>query len=318
MTKNMQIAVLGAGSIGSLFASKLAAAGHDVTLVVRNDARRAYLQQHGLVARSRLSGRARTVPVQVISQLRSVYDLVIVAVQRPQIETLIPLLADNESRAIMFMFNCASGADRWADEIGPERLLWGFPAALADMRDQVLEYVVVPRFLRFTQITTIGRIDGRSTPELHAIRNAFDRSGIPTVVHDDIDAWLKTHAAYMAPIMAMGYVPRRGGMGPRFTRRQARELATAMQAAFTAVRATGAHLTPANMRLFDRLSTPVLTTLLWTVFCMPMAKRSLDSHSGAAPREVAVLLDELAELAARAGTDATPFMRLAGRVPARV
>ncbi|MGW4248924.1 ketopantoate reductase family protein [Nocardia sp. NPDC004722] len=312
----LRIAVLGAGSIGSLFAAKLADVGHDVTLIVRNEARRAFLSEQGLVTRSRLTGRTAIARVGLEPTLRESYDLVIVAVQRPHIDALIPTLARNGSRAIMLMFNCASGADQWAEQIGAERLLWGFPAVLADLRDQVLEYAIVPAALRFMQITTIGTIDGRTTPELEAARDAFDGAGIPTVVDPDIDAWLKTHAAYMAPIMAMGYVPAPRRFGSRLRWADARALAAAIRAGFAAVRGNDVRLTPANMRFLDRLPAPLLTALLWTVFWSPMAKRSLSSHSGAAPGEVAMLLAELEALAARAGTGADPLRALAARVPA--
>lgn len=311
----MRIAVLGAGSIGSLFALRLAQSGQDVTLVVRNDIRRAHLERDGLRGRARLTGRTTSAAITVVPELRETYDLVIVAVQRPQIESVIPVLSGNDSRTVMFMFNCASGADQWTERIGADRLVWGFPAALADMRDQVVEYAVVPRALRFLQITTIGGLDPRTAPAVGAIRDVFDRAGIPTVVHEDIDAWLKTHAAYMAPIMAMGYAPARSGIGPRFTAAQAHSLAVAMQEAFAAVRGGGIDLTPRNMRVFDRLPTAALARLLWVAFCSPIAKRSLSSHSGAAPGEVAMLLDELQTLAASAGTSATALRELAATVP---
>ncbi|MGV9482447.1 hypothetical protein, partial [Gordonia aichiensis] len=191
----------------------------------------------------------------------------------------------------------------------------GFPAVLADLQDQVLEYAVVPAALRFVQITTIGTLDGRETPTLTAVREAFGGAGIPTTVDADIDAWLKTHAAYMAPIMAMGYVPPPGRFGPRLRWSDARALAAAMRTAFAAIRATGVGLTPGNMRFLDRLPAAALTGLLWTVFWSPMAKRSLSSHSGAAPGEVAMLLAELEFLALGAGVDPTPLRALAVQVP---
>ncbi|NKZ10844.1 ketopantoate reductase family protein [Mycolicibacterium septicum DSM 44393] len=312
-----RVAVVGAGSIGSAFAFHLARAGHDVTLVARNPLRRSYVQQHGLVARSRLGlwRRKSSIPVRVEGALSGQFDLVIVAVQRPQIESLIPVLADNPSRQIMFMFNCASGADRWADKIGPERQLWGFPAMLADMRGQVVEFAVVPSWMRFAQITTIGRHDGAITPEVQAIRQAFTDAGIPTVASDKMDAWLKTHVAYMATLMAMGYSPRTSRIGPRFSPAQATFLAEAMQLSFAVVEANGVELTPANMRFLARLPRRVLAALLWVAFTLPMTKRSLASHSGAAPEEVATLLDELTTLGQAAAMATGPVAELAAGVP---
>lgn len=286
-------------------------------MIVRNPQRRAYLEDNGIVAKTRipLSAGRQSARVRVTESLVDEFDLAIVAVQRPQIEALIPTLAKNRSRQIMFMFNCASGANNWIEQIGSERQLWGFPAVLADMHEQVLEYLIVPSALRFAQITTIGRADGALTGELATICNAFGGSGIPTVATDQMDAWLKTHVAYMAPIMAMGYVPARRRFGPRFTYAQAQQLASAIRTSFDILHANGVGITPANMRFLDRLTLPALTTLLWVVFFSPVAKRSLASHSGAAPREVEMLLAELETLGVAAGVPTDTVSQLAAGVP---
>ena len=312
----MRVAILGAGSIGSLFALKLSRAGHDVTMVVRNPERRGYLMQNGVQARPRVGFGSRRAEVTVVPSLEDAYDLVIVAVQRPQIEDLLPTLAINDSKQIMLMFNCASGADQWSHLIGRDRLVWGFPAALAERHDEVLDYFVVPSALRFAQITTIGRPDGQTTPDLLAIKAAFTQAGIPTTIEDEIDGWLKSHAAYMAPVMAMGYTPVRSRFGPRLSLADCRNLAASVQDGFAALKGTGAPITPANMRALDRMPRRALVALFWVVFWLPMAKRSLASHSGAAPREVAMLLSELHDLAVRSEVDTASLSRLRAEVPA--
>lgn len=101
-------------------------------MVVRNEVRRRELERDGLAARRRVPKRSEHATIRTTAALDDDYDLVIVAVQRQQVDALIPTLAANGSRRILFMFNNASGADQWADRIGRERQLWGFPAVLAD------------------------------------------------------------------------------------------------------------------------------------------------------------------------------------------
>lgn len=314
----LRIAVVGAGSIGSLFALKLSQAGHDVTLVVRNDARREDISLHGLRGRRRIGGSVERVDVVTTPSLEHDYDLVLVAVQRQQVDALVPTLAANGSSSIMFMFNCASGASAWSESIGAERLVWAFPAVLADKRDGVLEYVVLPGWARFAQITTMGRPDGVIDDGLTRLRDVFRGAGFPTTCSRDIDSWLKTHAAYMAPIMAAGYLPSRPRRQPGLRWRDAARLAEAMDEAFGAVRTSGASVEPANMRALDRMPAALRAALLWSVFCSPMAKRSLASHSGAAPGEVAALLDELRTLGLPSGMPTPNLDALAASVPERI
>ncbi|MGW4561747.1 ketopantoate reductase family protein [Streptomyces sp. NPDC004561] len=313
-TPHWRIAVIGAGAIGSTFALKLAASGHEVTMVVRNARRREALERDGLRGKPR-RGAAERADVRVTASLDDNYDLVIVPVQRPQIESLVPALAANGSARIMFMFNNASDADRWVGEIGADRLVWGFPAILAKVSDETVGYSIVSRAV---QVTTIGRPDGVIDEDLRSVGSVFSSAAIPTIVSPVIDGWLKTHAAFVAPMVAAAFLPGRSGSGPRLSWSSARELGAAVRSGMRAVRRSGATVAPGNMRAMPFVPGPVLTAMFWAMFATPAGKGMVSQVSDSVAAESAMLLDELSQLAEAAGVDPAPLARLAARIPAPV
>jgi 2-dehydropantoate 2-reductase len=73
----MKILVVGAGGIGGYFGGRLAAAGSDVTFLLRK--RRAELiRAHGLVVRSRFGDVHLRAP-RVVTEVADPYDLIVVA-----------------------------------------------------------------------------------------------------------------------------------------------------------------------------------------------------------------------------------------------
>lgn len=81
------------------------------------------------------------------------------------------------------------------------------------------------------------------------------------------------------------------------------------------MRSSGARLEPLNMRTIDRIPQGLCAFFLWAAFCTPMARRSLVSHAGAAPGEVAALHAELQMLGHSVGRR-TPFLEhLKTRIP---
>ncbi|MBJ7330408.1 MAG: NAD(P)-binding domain-containing protein [Solirubrobacteraceae bacterium] len=314
---NLRIAIIGAGAIGSLFAFRLARAGQDVTLIVRNPERAAFLREHGVLGRAALTRRVRSAPVGVKPALErdDAYDLVMVCVQRHQFDVLVPALAANRSRQIMLMFNCARGADAWSPELGADRVVWGFPAVLAHVDDGVLRYRILPAVARFLQITVLGRPDGKVTPELDAVRQVFTRAGFPSRYESDIDAWLKTHAALIAPMLALSADLPPKSVGPLFGRNDSRLMAAGIHTALRAVRDSGHRLTPLNMRSLERVPPRVLAMLLRCISTLPVAKQSLRDHGSAAPTETAMLLEELHGLARAGLVDPSALTELSKRLP---
>ena len=124
----MRILVYGAGVIGSIFAGKLAASGEDVTVLARGK-RLEELRQNGIVLAVPNANKNEVIPVKVIEYLApdDLFDYIIVAMQRTQVDSVLPIISQNRSKNIVFVVNTAAGYDKWAQAVGSERLMLGFP-----------------------------------------------------------------------------------------------------------------------------------------------------------------------------------------------
>lgn len=269
----MKIAVLGAGAIGSTFAYHLARDGHEVTAVARG-ARLERLQEDRAIV---LSDGARA-PVAVAGTLDPTvpYDLVLVTVLAPQVESVLPALRQSAAKHIMFMFNTFEPLDRLRDAVGAERFSFGFPGGvLAHLIDGKLRR-------RVLRGTTVGNA---------AWARVFGAAGIPTVTSADMHGWLRSHAAFVIPLMSIGVVVAHRNAG--ITWREARRYAAALARAFHVVRGLGHAVTPTEVAWLSRLPRPLTTCLFW-LMSRTQELRNLGALGAAEPR---MLIDMVAAAA---------------------
>ncbi len=128
----LRIAVLGAGRIGSTFASQLArVGGHDVTVIARpGSARLQQLERDGSI----IDVKGERSKVRVTSALdeQTPFDLVIVTLLAHQAAALLPALQRSAARRIQFMFNTFH-PEHLQDAIGVERCSFGMPFVQAEL-----------------------------------------------------------------------------------------------------------------------------------------------------------------------------------------
>ena len=97
------------------------------------------------------------------------------------------------------MTEVAAGPEPLGAVIGTERVLLGFPTAAGTMDGDVVRYRAT-NFMTRRVPTPIGEPYGRTTPRLERIARAFRTAGINPKAESQIDAWLKTHAAFEVPL----------------------------------------------------------------------------------------------------------------------
>ncbi|GIO32149.1 MULTISPECIES: ketopantoate reductase family protein [Paenibacillus] len=194
----MKLLVYGAGVLGSLFSTRMHEAGHDVSLLARGERLNA-LRRHGVQLAEGGSPAIRRVPVPVVEHPTGRYDLIAVFVRTHQVEAVLETLTDVEGD-VLFMLNWAAGAEPLGAVIGHERVLLGFPTAAGTMDGDVVRYRATNIITRLFP-TPIGEPDGRATPRLKRIVREFRAAGINAKAEPQMDAWLKTHAAFEVPIL---------------------------------------------------------------------------------------------------------------------
>ncbi|WP_327672701.1 MULTISPECIES: 2-dehydropantoate 2-reductase N-terminal domain-containing protein [unclassified Streptomyces] len=193
----MKLLVYGAGVLGSLFAARMHEAGHDVTLLARGE-RLAALRQHGVQLAEGHSPAVRRVPVTVVEHPDSGYDLITVYVRTHQVDAVLESLARVEGD-VLFLHNWAAGPQPLGEVIGRERVLLGFPTAAGTMDGDVVRYRKT-NFMTRRVAMPISEPDGRTTPRLERIVETFRAAGINVKAEPQMDAWLKTHAAFEVPL----------------------------------------------------------------------------------------------------------------------
>ena len=193
----MKLLVYGAGVLGSLFAARLHEAGHDVSLLARGE-RLAALRRHGVQLAEADNPAVRRVPVPVVEQPAGGYDLIAVFVRTHQVDAVLESLAGLDGD-VLFLLNWAAGAEPLGAVIGHERVLLGFGAAGGTMDGDVVRYRQTSLMTRLVPMP-IGEPDGRSTPRLDRIVRTLRTAGINAKAEPQMDAWLKTHAAFAVPL----------------------------------------------------------------------------------------------------------------------
>jgi 2-dehydropantoate 2-reductase len=298
---SVRILVLGAGVIGSVYASRLLAVGHQVVLVARG-VRLADLHAHGLILQDAESGARSALPAAAVSEPGpdDQFDLVLVSVRAEQLRSTLPALtAMTDGSDVLFFGNIANCQAELVDALGG-RALFGFPAAGGTRDGPVIRYVLITQ-----QKTMLGEPDGTTTSRVRQLQGVLDGAGFPTLISANIDGWLLGHAAFVVPIAFALY--RVDVDAPRLAADRAtmRLMVRGTRQAFNAVRSAGNAEIPRNLRILYSLPTVFVITYWRRVLASPRGELWFGAHSRAAREEMHALAQQLQEAVRDTGR-ATP------------
>jgi 2-dehydropantoate 2-reductase len=185
----MRILVLGAGALGGYFGGRLAAAGADVTFLVR-PARRAALHERGLVIDSPLGDLRLPVRTVTAATLAGRFDLILLTVKSYDLDTAIAAIdpAVGPDSAILPLLNGMLHLDRLEAAFGPAPVLGGVAAIAA-----TLTPAGVIRHLNRSAVLICGERSGMLSERVRAIAAAFAAAGVAVTASGAIlsDMWEK-------------------------------------------------------------------------------------------------------------------------------
>jgi len=186
--------------------------------------------------------------VRVASELdvRVAWDLVLVTVLAPQLAPVLPALEASAARRIMFMFNTFEPIAPLRDAVGAGRFSFGFPMGVFTL---LIHGKIHP------QVRPGTTVDDPLFAQL------FSAAGIPTVVERDMQSWLRSHAALVAPLMAIGVLVHTRGAGATWG--EAAAHARAFAAGFALVHAQGNPILPKFVGVLASLPAWAMTPLFW-------------------------------------------------------
>jgi ketopantoate reductase len=191
----LKIVILGAGVQGTVFAVRLAMAGHHVTLVSR-PARATELRQRGTVIQDAETSRICTRVLPVLDTLPAEFpaDICLVTVRREQINTVLPLLVKAIAiPRVVFLGNNAYYSDNLLSVLGRSRMVLAFPG-IAGYRDgAIVRYVDIPQ-----QHTVVEEC-------AHDVASLFRQAGFRVDRVRDMEAWLQRHAVFITAMAGALY-----------------------------------------------------------------------------------------------------------------
>jgi len=201
----MKILIYGAGVIGGQLCHALCACGNDVSVVARGawaqTLRTEGLRIHHYIQRKDTVDRPRVLDAPGSEH----YDVVFAVMQYRQMERIVPDLAAIDSPIVVLTGNNLSASEMeariHAESPAPKTVLFGFGSTAGTRENGRLTTVHAG-----DGRLTLGKADSEVPAAAKAVlEQAFSGSRLSVAYCDNMDAWLKYHAAYILPVVYLCY-----------------------------------------------------------------------------------------------------------------
>lgn len=201
----MKVLVYGAGVIGGQLVHALSVAGNNVTVIAHGPWKET-LQKSGLRIRHYIQNKNTVEHPRVLEKPDDQpYDIVFAVMQYRQMAAILENLAAVNSSIVVLVGNNLSASEMEGRILAlsktPKNVLFGF-GSTAGTREN-------------GKLTTVHTGDGRLTVgrthedasegEKALLKRLFQGSKLSLVWCDDMDAWLKYHAAFILPVVYLCY-----------------------------------------------------------------------------------------------------------------
>jgi 2-dehydropantoate 2-reductase len=302
----MNVLIIGAGVIGTVYGAHLGSAGHGISILAHGDRTNA-IAARGVRARDLRSGVETHAPARVVSSAAATdVDLVLVALRRDHLLSAADALAEVPPDAlVLFMGNNPAGRAGLPTEAGA-RVVLGFPGVGGTLSADVATYDKIAQ-----QPTAIEASD---EPRLAVLADALTMRGLPIQRVGEMDGWLAYHAVFVVAISAALY---RCGTDPQ---RLARDRATlklmclAITQGFQELHGGDIQGCPRNLAvLHNRWLAPLAIRYWARVMRSPMGEWAFAAHARDAEPEMRSLTEDVITRTTRKGTSAALQMLLAPR-----
>ena len=267
----MRILVFGAGVIGRTYAARLAAAGHDVSILARGSAVDD-LRVNGIRLAREGAGNLLAFPrvVRNVGDAGHV-DLAIVAVRLDQVDAALVSLSELDADVVTCFTNLPLGTEQFVRKFGDARFVSAFPGIAGRLDvDGTVHYTQVAQ-----QPTVIGPETRRET-----LVSALTSAQFPITATKDMEAWLKTHSifisAFESALAAVGGDARALASDGDAVR----ELVRAVREGFAALHSIGVPITPTALRvIFQRMPIWFATRYWCNQLAGELGKLALAPHA---------------------------------------
>lgn len=241
----MKILILGAGVIGKIYACRLFNSGVDVTLLARGQ-NYEMIKQHGVEIKNIQTKETAIfkIPVTTVIDPHKNYDLIIVTVRLDQLKNIDSILNGGKStKAIMFMLNNIQNFDELQHQFPDKEIILSFPGVGGTFKNNLLEYIQIKQ-----QKTTLGNLNEETSNLTLKIKGLLTKSGFPTVIENNMQWWLKSHAVFITCVSAS--IIKQNGDSIRLGKNKmaTREMVKSIGEGFKCLQALGVKIIPNNLK----------------------------------------------------------------------
>jgi 2-dehydropantoate 2-reductase len=205
----MKILFLGAGGVGGYFGGRLAAAGVDVSFLVRPK-RAGQLAQNGLVIRSPLGDLTQKVATVLAGEVKPEYDVVMFTCKSYDLDDAIAAIAPAVGRdtAVIPFLNGLGHLERLDAVFGRERVIGGiaFIAATLNAEGEILH-------LNDLQTLIVGERGAPTSRRCEQLAASLAKASFSSRVSDRIELELWEKFVLLASLAGMTCLMR-AGVGP--------------------------------------------------------------------------------------------------------
>ncbi|HOJ52288.1 MAG TPA: 2-dehydropantoate 2-reductase [Syntrophales bacterium] len=201
----MRFAIMGTGGMGGYYGGLLARSGEDVAFIARGAHLKA-IQERGLKIKSVL-GNFEVRPAQATDDPACIgqVDVILFTTKTYQTEEaawMIKPMVGPKTTIVSFQ-NGIDAAERIGAIVGMEHMLGGATWCSAAIE----EPGVIGHYSQFRRIA-LGELDGKQTPRLETLAEAFRKAGATVEISEDIRKVLWTKFAFIAPLSLLGSLTR--------------------------------------------------------------------------------------------------------------
>jgi len=282
----MQILIIGAGVIGTVYGAHLGAAGNAVS-VLAHGSRTEAIASVGLLARETIHGTETDSRADVIAGAgEGAFDLVIVALRRDHLHrAAIPLSAVTGRPLVLFLGNNPAGRSAVPAAVEMPVSI-GFPGVGGTMVGDVARYVKISQ-----QPTALDATDDSRLTEVAATLRGC---GFAVQRVSEMDGWLSYHAVFVACVSAALYRCETDPLRLAANRSELKLMCQAITEGFRALRTDHVHGLATNLAiLHSRFLTPIATRYWAHAMRGPMGELAFAAHSRHAETEMRALAHDM-------------------------
>jgi len=201
----MKIAVMGTGGMGGYYGALLAKQGHEVTFIARGAHLKA-IQKNGLQIKS-IFGDFQVKPAKATDNPAQIgpVDLILFCIKTydtdDAAQKIKPIIG--KETTVLSLQNGVDAVERIGKVIGVDHIVAG-----ATWISSALEAPGVIKHVSDFRRVVLGELDGRATPRVHAIYEAFKATGITVEMSDDILKILWSKFVFISSASSFGSLTR--------------------------------------------------------------------------------------------------------------